>query len=194
MNAPFQPSPQSHRIEYPPKTLAELRAIEPNAAPWAHLEFTFFVSLFQASDARRMKAGPKGLLDDAARSWLKLAMRQIAKARWEHGILLLWDMSMIEHLVAELASDMADSAKLKTETIDAVKTLRDLVFENGYLLKGDANLTTNWRDEDATRILTRTLDYIEHIEEQPSYTSMIDLRRFCCSCLRVINAVFGTVY
>lgn len=194
MNAPFQPSPQPRAIEYPPRSLAEMREREPDLPLWASIEFAFLTRLFIASDARRMKAGPDGLMHDGSRLWIALAMRDYAKARWDHGALLLWNMASAAHLVAELEAEMADSAKLKAEAVDALKRFRDLVWRDGHALKGNQYLLSEWEDEDAFRTTIRTLDFIEHMKQTEEYAKIVDLRRFCCSCLRVTNAVFGTNY
>jgi hypothetical protein len=181
-------------IEEPPKTLAELRGIEPNAVPWHHLEWMIVAFMLAQSGNRRMGAGPDGLLEGAARTFLTFTMRDIAKARHGKGALFLWDASMIEHLVSELASELQRSAKLKRETMDMLAQHRNTLWDDDELTKQDPNIKLNNKDEDVVITLSRTLDYIEHIKAKPNFAGFIHLKRECLSCFRVINAVFTTDY
>lgn len=197
MNAPFKPpfEPGEGRgIEYPPKTLGALRALEPEAVRWSNLEWQFIAAMVNASFDRRMSVGTKGLMRDAARTVVMLAMRDVAKARLAKGTLLLWDGEMVAPLIAELETAMRVSAKLKAETKVALKELCRLMWTEGGIAKNIPNLQQPTKDEVALDILTRTLDYIEHMGDRPEYSSLAGLRRACCSCLRVINAVFDCAY
>lgn len=181
-------------VEFPPKSLDELRRIEPDAVPWHNLEWMIAVYMLVESDSRRMNSGPKGILESAVRNWLIFAASQIATARLSQRILFLWDADMIEPLVRELSAEMRRSAKLKRELLDGLKHSRDIVWSNIDKTKNDPNIIPKTKDEDVIRTYIRTLDYIEQIESCSKRTVFIDLKRQCLSCLRVINAVFATDY
>ncbi|HEX3423028.1 MAG TPA: hypothetical protein VHS33_06475 [Sphingomicrobium sp.] len=156
------------------------------------LDRCFVLMMIEASRELRMKAGSVGLAVEAARLMIGTMKSEVADAYWRRDIIVHLHRSNIDRLAVELADEMMKRPSLRNRTMSMMKAMVELIVESGPWLNVSRQFAHYDTNETATGIMNRWLDHVEYLKSTDNYEYVVGLHRLLVTCLRVIDAVFGT--
>jgi hypothetical protein len=173
--------------------LDAFRLVHTDELSWdRHVAERFAVALFVRSKVRRINAGHKQLMIEAARLVIKDFEPAVRRIYQERGMIVLLTHDAIDELATALAAEMRRSRELKREVISFISDLRRMIGTDEVLSNRMPLLTRYVETEEVAETMNRWIDHAEYIKSKGDYASIAYLHRVFVCCARVHDAVFSS--
>jgi hypothetical protein len=157
-----------------------------------HLDWFFVQVLLFRSYERRNKAGPSGLIVEAARVMLVDMIPDLKRLYRQREIYVSVSEAEMDRLADELADEMMKRPKLRADTIEMLNLMREIIVTDQRKVVFDEYLSEYGALESAKATFARWLDYTQTQIDHGFVRRYFGVHRLLICCLRVYDAVFGT--